>query len=173
MPQHVEDPVGGRSPDHKLLVPVPLVGREACKDGPSFSTATAPPGMAQGYLQDGWEAKPQRSQHPEDPGAGKAQGRGCLGPCVQPAVGAEVLAAHTVLTPEPDTTEMGTHRACPRSGAARGRVPALARDILRYFSLVGVPSLAPAVAMAKAEAADRALRVLSSSRQDGITTPLL
>lgn len=160
MPQHVEDPVGGRSPDHKLLVPVPLVGREACKDGPSFSTATAPPGMAQGYLQDGWEAKPQRSQHPEDAGAGKAQGRGCL-------------AAHTVLTPEPDTTEMGTHRACPCSGAARGRVPALARDILRYFSLVGVPSLAPAVAMAKAEAADRALRVLSSSRQDGITTPLL
>lgn len=33
--------------------------------------------------------------------------------------------------------------------------------------------MAPAVAMAKAEAADRALRVLSSSRQDGITTPLL
>lgn len=116
--------------------------------------------MAQGYLQDGWEAKPQRSQHCEDAGASKAPGRECL-------------AAHTVLTPEPDTTEMGTHRACPRSGAARGRVPALARDILRYFSLVGVPSLAPAVAMAKAEAADRALRVLSSSRQDGITTPLL
>lgn len=160
MPQHVEDPVGGRSPDHKLLVPVPLVGREACKDGPSFSTATAPPGMAQGYLQDGWEAKPQRSQHREDAGASKAPGRECL-------------AAHTVLTPEPDTTEMGTHRACPHSGAARGHVPALARDILRYFSLVGVPSLAPAVAMAKAEAADRALRVLSSSRQDGITTPLL
>lgn len=54
-----------------------------------------------------------------------------------------------------------------------GQVPALARDILRYFSLVGVPSLAPAVAMAKADAADRALRVLSSSRHDVMTTPLL
>ncbi len=43
----------------------------------------------------------------------------------------------------------------------------------RYFSLVGVPSLAPAVAMAKAEAADKALRLLSSSRQDDITMPLL
>lgn len=54
-----------------------------------------------------------------------------------------------------------------------GHIPALASDILRYFSLVGVPSLAPAVAMAKAEAADRALRVLSSSRHDVMTTPLL
>lgn len=51
--------------------------------------------------------------------------------------------------------------------------PALAKDILRYFSLFGVPSLAPAVAMAKAEAADRALRLLSSSRQEVMTTPLL
>lgn len=51
--------------------------------------------------------------------------------------------------------------------------PALAKDILRYFSLLGVPSLAPAVAMAKAEAADRLLRLLSSSRQDVLTTPLL
>lgn len=52
-------------------------------------------------------------------------------------------------------------------------IPVLARDIRRYFSLVGVPSLAPAVAMAKAEAADRALRLLSSSRQEDITMPLL
>ena len=43
----------------------------------------------------------------------------------------------------------------------------------RYFSLVGVPSLAPAVAMAKAEAADRALRLLSSSRHEDMTVPLL
>lgn len=49
----------------------------------------------------------------------------------------------------------------------------LASDIRRYFSLVGVPSLAPAVAMAKAEAAERALRLLSSSRQDDTTMPLL
>lgn len=49
----------------------------------------------------------------------------------------------------------------------------LARDIRRYFSLVGVPSFAPAVAMAKAEAAERALRLLSSSRQDDTTMPLL
>lgn len=49
----------------------------------------------------------------------------------------------------------------------------LARDIRRYFSLVGVPSLAPAVAMAKAEAAERALLLLSSSRQDDTTMPLL
>lgn len=62
---------------------------------------------------------------------------------------------------------VGTPEAVP------GAVPALARDILRYFSLVGVPSLAPAVAMAKAEVADRALRVLSRSRQDVITMPLL
>lgn len=66
------------------------------------------------------------------------------------------------------TVEIGTPQALPR-----GQVPALARDILRYFSLVGVPSLAPAVAMAKAEVADRALRVLSRSRQDVMTTPLL
>lgn len=52
-------------------------------------------------------------------------------------------------------------------------VPVLARDMRRYFSLVGVPSLAPAVAMAKAEAADKALRLVSSSRQDDITMPLL
>lgn len=53
--------------------------------------------------------------------------------------------------------------------------PVLAKDILRYgnLSLFGVPSLAPAVAMAKAEAAERALRLLSSSRHDVITTPLL
>lgn len=25
VPQHIEDPVGGRSPDHELLVSVPLV----------------------------------------------------------------------------------------------------------------------------------------------------
>ncbi|TNN70102.1 hypothetical protein EYF80_019602 [Liparis tanakae] len=43
----------------------------------------------------------------------------------------------------------------------------------RYFSLVGVPSLAPAVAMAKAEAAERALRLLSSSRHEDTTMPLL
>lgn len=55
----------------------------------------------------------------------------------------------------------------------RSPVPALARDILRYFSLFGAPSLAPAVAIAKAEAADRALRLLSSSRQEVMTTPLL
>lgn len=52
-------------------------------------------------------------------------------------------------------------------------IPVLARDIRRYFSLVGVPSLAPAVAIAKAEAADRALRLLSSSRHEDITMPLL
>lgn len=51
--------------------------------------------------------------------------------------------------------------------------PVLARDIRRYFSLVGVPSLAPAVAIAKAEAAERALRLFSSSRQDDTTIPLL
>lgn len=51
--------------------------------------------------------------------------------------------------------------------------PVLARDIRRYFSLVGVPSFAPAVAMANAEAAERALRLLSSSRQDDTTMPLL
>lgn len=62
---------------------------------------------------------------------------------------------------------MGTPQVSP------GQVPALARDILRYFSLVGVPSLAPAVAMAKAEVADRALRAPSRSRQDVITIPLL
>lgn len=58
----------------------------------------------------------------------------------------------------------------PPSGS---RAPVLARDILRYLSLLGAPSLAPAVAMAKAEAADRALRLLSSSRHEGMTTPLL
>lgn len=52
-------------------------------------------------------------------------------------------------------------------------MPVLARDIRLYFSLVGVPSLAPAVAIAKAEAADRALRLLSSSLHDGMTMPLL
>lgn len=52
-------------------------------------------------------------------------------------------------------------------------IPVVAKDILRYFSLFGVPSLAPAVAMAKAEAAERALRLLSSSRHEVITTPLL
>lgn len=51
--------------------------------------------------------------------------------------------------------------------------PVLARDMRRYFSLVGVPSLAPAVAMANAEAAESALRLLSSSRQDDTTMPLL
>lgn len=51
--------------------------------------------------------------------------------------------------------------------------PVLASDILRYFSLVGVPSLAPAVAIAKAEAADSALRLLSNSRHEDITIPLL
>lgn len=80
--------------------------------------------------------------------------------------------------PCPGTRSQGRWKRAPRNGvptlsAARGRVPALARDILRYFSLVGVPSLAPAVAMANAEAAERALRVLSSSRQDVMTTPLL
>lgn len=63
-------------------------------------------------------------------------------------------------------------RAC-EWGALSHPKPALAKDILRYFSLFGVPSLAPAVAMAKAEAADRALRLLSSSRQEVMTTPLL
>lgn len=58
-------------------------------------------------------------------------------------------------------------------GRTPSHIPALARDSLRYFSLFGVPSLAPAVAMAKAEAADRALRVLSSSRHEVMTTPLL
>lgn len=53
------------------------------------------------------------------------------------------------------------------------QVPVLARDIRRYFSLVGVPSLAPAVAIANAEAADRALRLLSSSLHEDITMPLL
>lgn len=43
----------------------------------------------------------------------------------------------------------------------------------RYFSLVGVPSLAPAVAIAKADAAESALRLLSISRQDDIIMPLL
>lgn len=61
-------------------------------------------------------------------------------------------------------------RVSPRP---RSLAPALAKDILRYFSLFGVPSLAPAVAMAKAEAADRALRLLSRSRQGVLTTPLL
>lgn len=51
--------------------------------------------------------------------------------------------------------------------------PELARDMRRYFSLVGVPSLAPAVAIAKAEAAERALRLLSSSRHDDTNMPLL
>lgn len=36
-----------------------------------------------------------------------------------------------------------------------------------------MPSLAPAVAMAKAQAAERALRLLSSSRQEDTTMPLL
>lgn len=67
----------------------------------------------------------------------------------------------------------GCGRAVPAEGADPSHVPALARDILRYFSLFGAPSLAPAVAMAKAEAADRALRVLSSSRHEVTTTPLL
>lgn len=61
----------------------------------------------------------------------------------------------------------------PRTCVQNYHIPALARDILRYFSLFEVPSLAPAVAMAKAEAAERALRLLSSSRQEVITTPLL
>lgn len=51
-------------------------------------------------------------------------------------------------------------------------LPVLARDMRRYFSLVGVPSLAPAVAIAKADAAESALRLLSISRQDDIM-PLL
>lgn len=80
--------------------------------------------------------------------------------------GCSGLPGRSCLPAEPGRTS--TPKARPQ-----GRVPALARDILRYFSLVGVPSLAPAVAMAKAEAADRALRVLSSSRQDVMTTPLL
>ena len=54
-----------------------------------------------------------------------------------------------------------------------GYWPVLARDIRRYFSLVGVPSFAPAVAIAKAEAADRALRLLSNSRHEDTTMPLL
>lgn len=52
-------------------------------------------------------------------------------------------------------------------------LPVLASDMRRYFSLVGVPSLAPAVAIAKADAAESALRLLSISRQDDIIMPLL
>lgn len=70
---------------------------------------------------------------------------------------------------QPRPRGRGGH-CCPQS---RPHAPALARDILRYLSLLGAPSLAPAVAMAKAEAADRALRLLSSSRHEVMTTPLL
>lgn len=60
-----------------------------------------------------------------------------------------------------------------RGAVPLGNQPVLASDMRRYFSFVGVPSFAPAVAMAKAEAAERALRLLSSSRQDDTTMPLL
>lgn len=80
-----------------------------------------------------------------------------------------------------ETLTVASTSASGHRGADLGRmreqgpphIPALAKDILRYFSLFGVSLLAPAVAMAKAEAAERALRLLSSSRQEVITTPLL
>jgi hypothetical protein len=53
-------------------------------------------------------------------------------------------------------------------------IPVLAKDILRNTSLFEGPSLAPAVAMAKAEVAERVLRLLSTrSRHVVIRIPLL
>lgn len=50
--------------------------------------------------------------------------------------------------------------------------PVLAKDILRYISLFAGLSLAPAVAMAKAEVAERGLRLLSI-RSRHVMIPLL
>lgn len=141
-------PPGNPNPSLRVTLTVPQRPR------PSPVSAWTP-SVAARSARGWWPPCGSRTPCPRSSGLGGTLGMrtGHLRPGPQPRHGSWGL--------------LGSPPARLPSGA--GPAPALARDSLRNFSL---PSLAPAVAMAKAEVADRALRAPSSSRHEGMTMPL-